>query len=297
MTARGFVERVLRDVGGERRLDEHRLDRLAELQSLYAANDVLVDETARALHRCCPSCEICWATLADRRPPVLPADPGPGDFGSIFWPWIGKQYRRAGVCIVTTNINAAELDWWSLAEEYGIGDAVAETCAAGERRPFGSSDFFWNLLSTAHAVLTSLDGGHPAERPPTVEEAGLAHERISRVQAIKCSPLLQASSDLPAPMRHQCPPRFAVPEIELLRPGVLVAMGQPAFETVQMLHESGVDWAEDQRFMRGKLDASYGKVDVLWLHHPASRRGEWAEGQALLVRSLRARPLEQRPGV
>jgi hypothetical protein len=102
--------------------------------------------------------------------------------------------------------------------------------ARGETRPFGSSPFYWNLLSTAQAVLTSIDGGQPTERPPTAD-AGIAHERISRVQAIKCSPLLEASSRLPAGMTQQCPPCFAVSEIELLRPGVLVAMGDPALST------------------------------------------------------------------
>jgi hypothetical protein len=296
MTARTLVEQVLADVGGDRWLDEHRVQRLAELQSVYEANDVLGDGVAPALHRGCPSRDACWETIGHRRPKVVPASKGPGEYGCIFWPWIGRDYRRRGVCLVTTNINASEEGWWSIGEEYGIAEVVLNAFGEGDPRPFGR-EFFWKLLSTANAVLTSLDGGRPTARLQSTVDAAAALERVCRVQAIKCSPLGVASSELPGVMSRTCPPRFALPEIEVLKPGVLVALGYPAaFGTAQGLCDGGPDWTEHERFMRGRANGARGAMDVLWLNHPSARHGEWDEGQALLVQSLIDAPLTPRNG-
>ena len=225
-----------------------------------------------------------------RRQPETPADVGDGENASIFWPWVGEHYRRGGVCIVSLNINAAEPDWWSIAEEYGIASAVIESFEAGDRTPFGSSLFWWRLLSTANAIVASLDGLKPTHEPDTVERAADVLERISRVQAVKCVPLRKRSYPTDA-MRTQCPDRFALHELEVLQPGVLVALGNDAFEAVQLLRDEGADWVEQtDHFFRGTLALPHGDVAVLWLYHPNSR-GLWEQGQADLVASLRARPV------
>ena len=185
-------------------------------------------------------------------------------YGSIFWPWIGVNYGPGGVCVVSLNINAAEPEWWSIAEEYGIASEVARALAADERHVFGSQ-FWWRMLSTTNAAVTSLDGGDPNEELVSPEQGMTVLERISRVQAVKCAPLYDRSYPTPA-MRSRCPSRFAVPELGVLDPGVLVAMGNDAFEAVQALRDDGADWTEQSDvFWRGVLRLPRREVDVLWL--------------------------------
>jgi hypothetical protein len=283
------IERVLGDVN-ERWPQPDRVAWIAALEAIYERNEVLADGFAPALQRSCPSCGVCWDGAAHRRQPETPADVGDGENASIFWPWVGKHYRRGGVCIVSLNINHAEAGWWSIAVEYAIAGAMIESFEAGDRTPFGRSLFSWRLLCTANAVVASLDGRTPTHEPDTVERAADVLERISRVQAVKCAPLGDRSYPTDA-MRVQCPERFALRELEVLQPGVLVALGNDAFEAVQLLRDEGAVWVEKtDHFQRGALELPHGDVAVLWLYHPNSH-GLWKQGQVDLVASLRARPL------
>ncbi len=69
---------------------------------------MLTDGFAPALQECCPSAPECWARAAQRRQPVIAANCGSGQNASIVWPWVGENYRRGGVCLVTANLNHAD---------------------------------------------------------------------------------------------------------------------------------------------------------------------------------------------
>jgi hypothetical protein len=86
---------------------------LSKLSTIYGGHGVLADGFAPALQECCPSAPECWARAAQRRQPVIAANCGSGQNASIFWPWVGENYRRGGVCLVTLNLNHAEGDWWA----------------------------------------------------------------------------------------------------------------------------------------------------------------------------------------
>src|SRR4051794_33403007 len=83
----------------------NRVRLLAELSEIYEGEAVLTAERAPALHRECPSANHCWADARDR---VSKRADGPwsGDEdGSIFWPWVGDQYKPGGVAVIGLNIN------------------------------------------------------------------------------------------------------------------------------------------------------------------------------------------------
>lgn len=116
-------------------------------------------------------------------------------------------------------------------------------------------------MCSASAVLDSLEGKVPTERP-SPEAAGAALDRIARAQTIKCSPL----GDRSAPsgeMISRCPSRY-LPELEVLQPGALVALGERA------------------------RDAIEGPLQVRWTEQPA----HFKRGRGLLDHRV-SRPLEK----
>lgn len=182
------ITSILEQVG-EDFAQVERVAWLSELEAIYERNGVLLNGTAPALHRGCPSRDTCWAGAEHRQHAEVKADVGCGERGSIFWPWVGRHYRRGGVCFISLNVNDAEPEWWSIAAEYGIAAHVFDRFNAGDRTPFPPSAFHWRMACTAHAVVASLDGQQPAREPSTVQAAMNVLERISRIQAVKCSPL------------------------------------------------------------------------------------------------------------
>jgi hypothetical protein len=192
--------------------------------------------------------------------------------------------------LVSLNINNAEKKgdgWWTVGVEYAIAETAIEVLEQGGRKPHGSW-FAYRSMATALAVLVSLDGHGPVEQP-TPQEAAAAYERVARVQAIKCSPTHNRSQPTEA-MRVNCPERFARRELELLAPGVLIALGGDAKTAIGLLGEAS--WSEHRdQFHRGKITLAQSEIDVLALPHPTSRGSLWATGQQELVISLRTRPL------
>ena len=119
LPATAHIRKLLHEISPGWAQDD-RVGMLAEMESIYADNDVLVDAFGPALHKACPSRGVCWAKDADRKPPVVVAEDGSGEYGSIAWPWIGQRYERGGLCMVTLNMNTSVGDGWSVGNEYWI---------------------------------------------------------------------------------------------------------------------------------------------------------------------------------
>ncbi len=266
---------------------------LTKLTVIYEAAGVIVNDEPLALHRCCPSAPDCWAREQAQLPRVFPATNELGESASILWPWVGERYKPAGVCMVSLNINNAEKKddgWWTIGVEYAIAETAIKVLEQGGYRPHRSW-FAYRSMATALAVLVSLDGHDPVEQP-TPQEAAAAYERVARVQAIKCSPTHNRSQPTKA-MQVNCPERFARRELELLAPGVLIALGGDAKAAIGLLGEAS--WSEHRdQFHRGKIALAQSESDVLALPHPTSRGRLWATGQRELVASLLTRPLARR---
>jgi hypothetical protein len=273
----------------------NRARTLASLTRIYEENHVIVDEAPLALCRCCEAARDCWA--GERLPAVAASMYERGETASIFWPWVGEEYRRGGVCLVSLNINAARPPkpdepphkHWTIGVEYTITEVAIDDLERGSYESLGSK-FAYRSMATALAVLASLDGQDPVEKPRP-QEAATAYERVARVQAIKCSTLHNHSRPTKA-MRVNCPGRFARPELELLVPGVLVALGRDGEAAIGLLGEES--WTESgEHFRRGRIAVGSSEVDVLALPHPTSHGRLWPTGQSELVASLRASPLSR----
>ena len=280
----------------------NRAKLLTNLTGIYESEGLIADGAPLALCRCCPSAEDCWRREQGRLPRVFPARNNDatgttGESGSIFWPWIGEQYRPGGVSLVSLNINNAHADpgaddWWTIGVEYAIAEHALAGLGAGRRRILNSL-FHYRAMSAALAVLASQDGFDPTEEP-SPEEAAAALERIARVQAIKCSPSHDNSTPT-VEMRANCPPRFAARELQVLAPGVLLSLGADARTLIDGLAKP-TRTERGTQFHRGRLKLAGTEVELLALPHPTSRGRAWSLGLAELVASLRSAPASEADG-
>jgi uracil-DNA glycosylase len=269
-----------------------RVEVLAKITAIYRAEGVLVDEFAPALHRACPNARGCWAG-AEHRMAEGGEVCGPSQPGSIFWPWVGESYRPGGVCLVAWNINYAG-DWWSIAEEYAIARAKFNELAAGRRASRNGSKFGYRSSAAAMAALASRDG-ETAVVDPDARAAPAALERVAMIQAVKCSPLGSRGNPTPT-MNHACPSRFAVPEVAVLAPSVIVALGADARSAIEQCGPTEWDTRHED-YRRGRVQVDHEDYATLVsLPHPQAFGRAWPRGLALMVDDLNTRPLRQCPG-
>lgn len=269
-----------------------RIGVLAELSPLYESNGVLRDGFAPSLHECCPDRSDCWARAQHRLQPAVGADCGPGQSGSLAWPWIGDHYQRpGGVCLVALNIDAAEAERWAApTEEYALAGHVIGGLSQGHKQIWPPSSFHYRAMASALALVASADGTEPSVTP-TPQQAATAMQRIAGIQAVKCSPLAEKSHPTPE-MQANCPSRFARHELAVLRPGALLALGAEARAAVEL--HGDVAWAEETSdFRRGAVTVADRRCEVFVLAHPNTWGGRWPHGQVALVRSLEDNPLER----
>jgi hypothetical protein len=192
------------------------------------------------------------------------------------------------VCVVGYNL-VHEWEWWApLSEEFAISTRQREYLEAGRKTADNGSKFWWRSMCSAAAVVASVRGDAPAqELSPELASSFL--EQIARVQTVKCSPL----GDRSRPSREmirRCPPRFLIPELRVLRPGVLLCLGNRAWDAITDAFPVN-ETVHDAHFRRGTARIFDRHVHILRIPHPGGAWALWPKGQAEMVRSLVSEPV------
>lgn len=276
---------------GER--DQGQLEMFDALASVYHGEGVLrTDGYAPALVDNCVDGGACWKGCRDRVSRGAKVHGLPGEDGSIFFPWIGLNYRPGGVCVAGWNLNHGGKDWYPLTEEHVIAIESRKKLANGHRRVWGSL-FAYRSMSAAAAVHDTLRGKAPVLDSRPQDLAGYFDD-IARVQVVKCSPLDDRSNPS-SEMNANCPPRFLLAELNILKPRVLIVFGgaakEAALRAIRTIDSVGPHWPHKTSggYGRRESQVGWGRLDVLSMWHPTYAR--WPHALATLIADLAAHPL------
>jgi hypothetical protein len=170
-----------------------------------------------------------------------------------------RRRRRRKICVIAINhhnFGGLGANWW-MARGH-----IHERLGRGRRHPFALG-----IGSYVAAVKASITG-RPIPARPTPAEAADGWETAAFVEAVKCAPWEKVSEPTAAMWRN-CPPRFLVPELELLAPRVVIVAGRGPGQGV-IADALAVDTrrAHGQSFerCRGRLEGQ--PIDVLFCNHP-----------------------------
>ena len=208
-----------------------QLRMLSGLTRIYASEGLIRGVRAAPLWACCPQAPDCWKAAAAHRPPRR------DDRSGISLPWIGPEYQRGGVAIIAINLR----DAGGLLREYEItcesaGDgSQLSRLAAGFRTAHGSRLGYGSTRSAA-SVLDWLEGRPITDRTEPSELCGVLR-RVTRLQAVKCSPADGGRSSPTPEMAHNCPELLLTRELELLRPGAVLTFGDAAWRAVYRMRD------------------------------------------------------------
>jgi len=267
------------------------------LADLYRRSEVLKpDGFAPALADSCRNRAACWAGCGDRRGRSARVHGQNGEDGSIFFPWVGADYRPGGVCVVGWNINHGGEDWFPLTEEHVIATASRAKLAKGDYTVWGSM-FAYRSMSAAAAVNDALGGAEPVEKPRP-QDLFAYFARVARIQAVKCAPLENRSNPT-SEMNRLCPPAFLAEELAILKPRALIVFGEAAKEGVlSVLREMDPHphWSTKTTDGCGRRESNtpWGPLDLFSMWHPSYAR--WQTAQRSLISSLVANPLTSAGG-
>lgn len=255
------------------------------------------DGFASALADRCPNQTTCWQGCRDRVSRKAKLHGLPGEDGSIFFPWIGLNYRPGGICLAGWNLNHAGSDWFPLTEEHVIARASRKKLANGHRKVWGSL-FAYRSICAAAAVHDALRGAEPVA-PRRPEDAAGYFDEIARVQTVKCAPRGDRSNPTSA-MNANCPPTFLLAELEILQPRVLIIFGRAAREAaliaLRALDQDDPRWSHKTSggYGRRQSRAPWGPLDLLGLWHPTY--AQWPHAFQTMIADLAADPLHPAAG-
>lgn len=214
-----------------------------------------------ALHAACARAPGCWAEV----PPEH--RPGAGEArAQAYLPWVGEHYPESRLLVVGLNMN-----------ESGGPDvyrsqvpAAQEELLARSRLRFGNDPRAYRgtmydvrLLLCAWAALRALGVGplrdaadedllaartqphHPRRR-----DFAAGYDFLAMTNAVKCGPLARPGGGQEGPVRYrngaptgamvrECPAHVLRPEIDALRPQMVLALGQAAEAAVRALAPEG----------------------------------------------------------
>jgi hypothetical protein len=196
-------------------------------------------------------------------------------------PWIGPQYPQRRILLV--GINSRD-DGNALAEVDAI-DWILPALRGGRRQVGGRSSFHFRAAAAADAVARSQDG-RPLDAEPAPQKVADVLMAIARVQAAQCSPLGGRRGPTPE-MIGNCPPLLLAPQLEVLDPRVVIALGHPAHVGVQRAVPVRwwSPWDENEEcFARGVATIADRHATVFALHHPAT--SGWVRSFRALIDSL-----------
>lgn len=262
--------------------DERRIELLLSLARIYEEEAVLTGGEALPLWRHCRCAEPCWAALPQEwQPGRDPADPWNG---GIVFPWIGAQYAARGVAVLGINLREAS----GLFVEYEIAFGQFDCFEAGREKPHGS---WWAYRSTraAAAVLRSIAGDDQLDVQDPVA-LGPMLDATARMQSVKCSPKDGARSERTPEMKANCPSRYLIRELSVLRPRVLVSFGREAWDAVAGIAEIKESVCGDH-FSRSEVRIDDLAFEMLWLHHPSSMGDLWQQSFEILIDNLSEQPI------
>jgi hypothetical protein len=264
-----------------------------QLARLYVRNSVLTSEGfAPALVDNCPHRSVCWGGCEARASRKANVHGLPGDDGSIFFPWIGRNYRPGGVCVAGWNLNHGGKDWHPLIAESVITSTYRAAMARGRHKAYRSM-FGYRSLSAAAAVHDVLHGAEPVGRPRPKDLAG-CFDDMARVQTVKCAPLGNRSNPSGA-MNAECPSTFLLGELQILRPRALIIFGGSALvaalKAIRTLDVDPPRWCpeSDGGYGRRESLAPWGRLDVIAMWHPSYAR--WPRAQEALIADLTSHPM------
>jgi hypothetical protein len=135
---------------------------------------------------------------------------------------VGPKYEVGGVIVVGMNPNASSNDYTDLLIEHGISWEYVAQFRLG-RRARGGSRFAFGAMRSAAALLDVLDGRRARDRDDPVELVS-AVLRTARLQAVKCVPVRPRSRPYATMWKH-CPSFVLGDELDALRPGTLLGLG------------------------------------------------------------------------
>lgn len=236
----------------------------------------LINERLRGLplRRHCVCSDRCWTAE------LLAAKQRQAD--DVTLPWVGDDYERHRVLLIANNVRGGG----GLGDELGIVDEVQREMETGRDRvpAHDNSTFGPGCAIYADAVIRWLESGEPPVNPKDPRELAeeAVYRRFARLQTVKCSPFNSEVNQPTPEMARNCPETYLADELKLLRPRVIVAMGN---EVIKRLRRSSALAVPDVGHCSRSRAPWMGEVLVSSTRHPT--RGWLAEGFELLVEALR----------
>lgn len=238
----------------------------------------------------CPHAKACWASAAHTR--RVPTRERPED-GGIILPWVGAGHRQGGVLVLGVNPNIAAEDRTYLLSEHELSWDLYDSSLRQAQRTVGRSTFAYRMARSASLLLSWAEGASipdPDDPGPLLR----ALHSTARLQAVKCIPK-RARSRPTRTMTRRCPSFLLERELEILRPGLILTLGNVPDGAIAQL--PGYTYLEDQSseyLWRHRIIAGWGQAEVFAIPHPADPRGGWKRGNETLQHVLYDRQLRSR---
>lgn len=239
--------------------DSEQARLVAQVGAMYEQRGLIEGDETPPLRTACVCGSECWRDAPENE--WATREPG------ISLPFVGRDYGAERMMIAAINF----VDWGGLWGNWQIREGQLDALREGKRKVHGS-DLPYAAGAFAHAIRTGITGQEIAPDPLCPpDEAAEALEQCSFTQSVKCSPAPARHRSEPYyPMELNCPREYLLDEIRMLRPAVLILLGQMPADRLRTLTRSS-RWQNLPDLDHGYLELGETSVEVFGLHHPSYR--------------------------
>jgi hypothetical protein len=252
---------------------------LVDLLKYYSSKGVISDNqgsiSCNLLYESCECSKECWAGLEDKK----------AEWNKIQFPFVGPKYfsQKKKILVVGLNLN-----------EYGGHDSLINLAMDAQyallnhwqKIRFGNTydnyrgSIFWHRVALYSAIILSAQELHLLSDDMLTDFENLSRvmEKISFIEAVKCSPYDKESESSPSTvMKINCTSNFLLQEIHELSPDCLIIMGKETLNVPGNIEQEFISKSENGNIDLSQIKIGEKLIPVYTVIHPTAIGGNNTE--------------------
>jgi hypothetical protein len=243
----------------------------SEILELYDKKGVIFDNQSKVegcyLYETCPRKDICWHDMEYQK----------AEWNIIQLPYIGSEYKKEEYPIAILGLNLNEfggicsLRDLVLDAQYSLSKGWVKIRFGNDYKEYPGTFLFHRIAVYSNIIKKyySIEGNYDFLSSRCLAKI---FDKISFLEAIKCSPSNDKNSSPTFEMYQNCPKEFLLEELAILKPRILLILGKETIIPEKLFNVVSIKYSKNENICLYTLKDN--QIEYIYkVVHPTSRGG------------------------